>query len=288
LEHLQQLMDETVAALRDGQCARAIALVDQLLMARPDESLFLCWRAWAFLGEGKKAEAWQDATRAFEHAGDEWKDYFLLALISAALNRKQQTHAAFQKAVELSNQELQTVEEYVTWQSSECAPKLAEAAAREALTRHPESARCWTALGHALDRQHRLTEAESCFKRALDLDPSSAQSQSLMTEFLILRGRDAEGASLAKIMEDGPLRDYALRAQKIVARRQALQKAFESEEYRQAARYKPNLKKEIWRGAALTIGITLYCLLAIWAVTVGMNVLLILPLVLLVWWWLRK
>lgn len=72
----------------------------------------------------------------------------------------------------------------------------AEALARNAVERVPESASAWRALGYALDAQERIDEALEAYGQSLVLDPDDGGALSSAAYLLSIRGRLYEALTL--------------------------------------------------------------------------------------------
>jgi len=255
-----RLVAELTDSLEKRDHVRTVALADQLLANFPDEPHFLWWRSIGLLAMGEPAAALEDATKAVTGNGEVYQYHLWVAYAAAGLGRKQQVREAFEKAVEVSVGAPEALAEYAVWMSSECGPKLAEDVARRAVAAGAEQPRSWAALGLSLWRQKRHTEAESCLKRALELDPECSFAQAVMADLLAGTGRRVEAAHLATLMDDGSANEFSEQIQQDAAEQQAWKRVLESDSYLAETRYQFNWKKEARRAVA-------------WGVVIGLIVL---------------
>ena len=190
--------------LMEGRYVRALAMIDQLLAAEPDNGTYRCWHSHALLGLGNLAEALKAARRAVRLAPDLLEGYLALAWSASRLGRKQEAQQAFEMALTLSNRHPDVLVEYANFLATDRAPALAEGIAREAADAAPASTEAWRALGWTLFRRHRHDEAETCLERALALAPSDAAAIVCMIDLMNHTGRHERAAELADRLRENP------------------------------------------------------------------------------------
>ncbi|MBN2474622.1 MAG: tetratricopeptide repeat protein [Pirellulales bacterium] len=201
---LRELSEQAFDALRRGDHVRAVAIADQLAAAAPDNPVVRAIRAQALLGADAGEEAVAEARRAVEL--DENNEYAqrLLGLAAWRAERLTLAQQSFERALKLSGRRPELLAEYAWFMASERGPRLAEAAAQEAVAADRGSSTAWAALGLAQYRLHRREEAEASLRQALKLDPNDFYAQSAMVVLLQESRRDRQAEALADLLQDVP------------------------------------------------------------------------------------
>lgn len=199
---IRNLIDEAYAALRDGDCVRALAIGDQLMVDAPDRAAVRAIRAQALLGSDTPQESYVEACRAVELAPDDEHAHLLLAMSAWRTARLGIAQDSFERAIELSGSKPATLSEYAWFMATERGPKLAKEAADAAVKADATSSTAWAALGLAQYRLHRRPEAEASLRRALELNPNDIYAQSAMVTLLQDRRQDGKAQALVGLLEE--------------------------------------------------------------------------------------
>jgi Tfp pilus assembly protein PilF len=190
--------------LREGRYPRAVAEIDQLLAAEPDNAVYRCWHSYALLGVDNAAEAVGAARKAVELDPKLVAGYVALAWAATRLGRRQEAQEALETALALSGREPAILVEYASFLATHRAPGVAEKVARQAVAALPHSADAWRALGWTLFRLHQHDEAQRCLDRALSLAPKDPETLICAIELLRHTGRHARAAALAQVLREDP------------------------------------------------------------------------------------
>jgi len=204
MSDFQDLCDDALTALRDGDYVRAVALADQLVAAKPDDAVVRGIRAQALLGADAGEDAVEEARRAVELDPNNRYGHRLLGLSAWRAGRLTLAQESFERAIELSGRRPELLAEYAWFMASERGPRPAERAAQQAIDADPESATAWAALGLAQHKLHRRREAEASLGRALKLDPNDLYAQGAMAALLQDLRRDPQAEALAELLGDVP------------------------------------------------------------------------------------
>jgi tetratricopeptide (TPR) repeat protein len=105
-------------------------------------------------------------------------------------------------AVELSGEEPRVVADFAFFLAAARGPRLAEAAANEAVCADHQCAAAWAARGLAQFRLRRRRAAEASLQRALELDPNDPYAQAVMLALLYDRRDHDRAAALARLLRD--------------------------------------------------------------------------------------
>ena len=143
---IEELSDQALDALRNGDHVRALAIADQLTAALPDNPVALAIRAQALLGTDAVAEALAEARRAVELDPQNQYAQRLLGLAAWRHERLTLAQSSLQRAVELSGRKPDLLAEYAWFMASERGPRLAEEAALEAVGADDGSSTAWAGL----------------------------------------------------------------------------------------------------------------------------------------------
>jgi len=200
----QDLCDDALTALRDGDYVRAVALADQLVAAKPDDAVVRGIRAQALLGADAGEDAVEEARRAVQLDPNNRYAHRLLGLSAWRAGRLSLAQESFERAIELSGRQPELLAEYAWFMATERGPRPAERAAQEAVDADPESATAWAALGLAQHKLHRRREAEASLGRALKLDPNDLYAQGAMATLLQDLRRDPQAEALAELLKEVP------------------------------------------------------------------------------------
>ena len=201
---IEELSDQALDALRQGDHVRAVAIADQLTAALPDNPVVRAIRAQALLGADAGEEAVAEARRAVELDSHNQYAQRLLGLAAWRAERLTLAQSSLEQAVELSGRKPELLAEYAWFMASERGPRLAEQAAQEAVGADDGSSTAWAALGLTQYRLHRRPEAEASLRRALELNPNDLYAQSAMVVLLQDQRKDAKAQALAHLLEDTP------------------------------------------------------------------------------------
>jgi Tfp pilus assembly protein PilF len=199
---IQILIDEAYAALRDGDCVRALAIGDQLMVDAPDRAAVRAIRAQALLGSDTPQESYVEACRAVELAPNDERAHLLLAMSAWRTARLAIAQDSFERAIAISGSRPAMLSEYAWFMATERGPKLAKEAGEAAVEADANSSTAWAALGLAQYRLHRRTEAEAALRRALELNPNDIYAQSAMVTLLQDRRQDGKAQALVGLLEE--------------------------------------------------------------------------------------
>jgi Tfp pilus assembly protein PilF len=203
-DKIRQTIDEALAALRQGDDVRAVALTDQLATALPGDPVVRAMRAQALLSGETADEAFEEARRAVELDDDNEYAQRLLGLAAWRAERLSVAQRALERAVELSGRRPEILADYAWFMASQRGPKLAMNAAREAVEADENSSTAWAAMGLTEWRLRRRREAETSLRRALRLNPNDLYAQSAMLVLLQDKRQDAQAEALAELLQDIP------------------------------------------------------------------------------------
>jgi Tfp pilus assembly protein PilF len=201
---IQQLTEQALSALRQGNHVRALAIADQLSPVAAGDPNVHVIRAHALLRLGTRDEALEEARRAAELDPHNENTHLLLGMAAWETNRLTLAQESLERAVELSGRRPFFLEEYAWFMVSERGPRLAREAAEAAVSAEQSSSTAWAALGLALFRLRRFREAEKALRRALRLEPGNVRAQSAMVKVLQEKGQVDKAAALADVMQDIP------------------------------------------------------------------------------------
>jgi len=253
----RQLFDRACEALRSGQPARSLAMLDQLAAERPPMPSVPLLRSHVLLLLDNHEEALAEAERGVELAPRSDAAQRALARAAWRANRLSQAQQALEEAVRLAERSAESLADYAEFMACERGPRLGEQAAREALAADDRSATAWAALGIA---QHRLREqqpAEASLRKALDLDPGHARAQWGLAQLLRERGAFAEADTLAaELAKNRGAEGLAAEIRDEAARRRTVEKLYEkrAEEDADAAELRWHRYRLAAGGAVVAIG----------------------------------
>jgi len=199
---IEQLAEEALEALRTDDFVRAVAIADQLTAIVPDDAAVRAIRAEALVKTEAGEDALAEARRAVELAPENHHLHVVLGLAAWQTERLTLAQQSFERAVELSGEEPRLVADFAFFMGAARGPRLAEAAANEALSGDPKCAAAWAALGLAQFRSRRRRAAEASLTRALELDPNEPYAQAVMLALLHDRHDDARALALARLLDD--------------------------------------------------------------------------------------
>jgi Tfp pilus assembly protein PilF len=199
---MSDLIEKALAALRNEQYARAVAIADQLAAEMPENPLVRAIRAQGLLYSDNPEAALPEAKKAVEL--DPANPHAQLLLAYAAWRSKQNTLAqeSFKAAVRFSDHESLFLAEFAWFLANERAPKIAETFAQTAIETDETSSTAWAALGLAQLRMHRRADAETSLHRAIELNPDDIYAQSAMVALLQDKGLDREAIKLASRLSE--------------------------------------------------------------------------------------
>jgi Tfp pilus assembly protein PilF len=203
-DKIRQTIDEALAALRQGDDVRAVALTDQLATALPGDPVVRAMRAQALLSGEMADEAFEEARRAVELDDDNEYAQRLLGLAAWRAERLSVAQRALERAVELSGRRPEILADYAWFMASQRGPKLALSAARQAVEADENSSTAWAAMGLTEWRLRHRREAEASLRRALRLNPNDLYAQSAMLVLLEDKRQDAQAEALAELLQDIP------------------------------------------------------------------------------------
>jgi tetratricopeptide (TPR) repeat protein len=207
-------------AIGRNQYVPALAMVEQLLAAQPQQARYLHWQSLCLLGLDNPAGALDAARQAVAADPQLAQAYLPLAWSARRLGRRQEAHDAFELALTLTHRDPAVLVEYADFLAAERAPTVAEPVARQAVAAAPSAPAGWRALGWTLMRLHKLDEAEACLRKALELAPGDAGSMICLAQLLNQTARPAEARDLARMLGwDPALADVAEELHRDSARR---------------------------------------------------------------------
>jgi len=199
---IEELTDEALAALEGGDYVRAVAISDQLTAVVPEDPAVRAIRAEALLKNEAGDEALAEARRAVELDARNHHLHTLVGLAAWRADKLTLAQESLERAVELSGEEPQVVADLAFFMAAARGPRLAEAAANEAICGDHKCAAAWAALGLAQFRLRRRLAAEASLKRALELDPNHPYAQAVMLAVLCDRRDNARAVGLARLLDD--------------------------------------------------------------------------------------
>ena len=199
---IHDLIDQAFTALNGGDYVRALALGDQIVAARPRRAVAHAIRAQALLRADSPGESLKEARRAADLAPDDEHAHRLLAMAAWRSERLALAQESYERAIKLSGRRPEILSDYAWFMVNQRGPKLAEAAAREAVEADAQSSTAWAALGLAQFRLRCRTEAEESLRRALTLNPNDIYAQSAMIAVLQDRRDDRGAEALAHLLQE--------------------------------------------------------------------------------------
>lgn len=257
MDHFQRQdeFDKATAALREGEFARALAALDQLVAVDPDHAPYRCVRAHALLLQGNPDDAIREAQRGITLSPQSAAAHQVLAWSAWQSNNLGLAQSAFSKLIELNDRSPQSLAEYAEFMACERGPKLGEDAAREALAADLGSATAWAALGISQHRMHRHAEAEESLRRALALDSDNPRAQWAMVQLLKDKGEYNQADALASFLKDNPGgEEFAETIHREALRRRAVTRLFERDGVAEAATARQRRLNRAGWGLALLLG----------------------------------
>ncbi|MCC6126374.1 MAG: tetratricopeptide repeat protein [Pirellulales bacterium] len=196
-QRIPNLIEQALAALRNEEYARAVAIADQLAVDLPENPLVRSIRAQGLLYGDNPESALDEARKAVDLDPINAHSQILLAYAAWRCERPTLAQSAFEAAVRFSDREPFFLAEYAWFLANRRTPKAAENAARNALEANESSSTAWAALGLAQFRMHRQAEAETSLRRALALNPEDIYAQSAMVALLNEQGQGERAQELA-------------------------------------------------------------------------------------------
>jgi Tfp pilus assembly protein PilF len=203
-QQIESLIQQALAAISRGDDVRAVAITDQLATELPDDALVRATRAQALLSGADAEAAFDEARRAVELDAQNALAQLLLGLAAWRTERLGLAQQSLVEAVRLSGRSARYLTQYAWFMAQERGPRLAEAAAREAIAADASSSTAWAALGLAKHRLHNNVEAEASLRQALRLDPNDIYAQSAMVVLLQHQRHDEQAVALSKLLEESP------------------------------------------------------------------------------------
>jgi Tfp pilus assembly protein PilF len=200
----EQLTDEAIEAIGRGDPVRAVAITDQLAASRPEDPVIRAIRAQALLFADAGEDALEEARRAVELDPTSYRAHNLLGIAAWRAGRLTLAQQSLEQALRSSGRKPALLIDYAWFMASERGPRLAEAAAKEAVDADENASTAWAALGLAQFRLHRRDEAEASLQQALRLDPNDPYAQSAMITFLQEKRDDARALALSRLLEEVP------------------------------------------------------------------------------------
>lgn len=200
----QDEFDRACGALREGEYARALALLDQLVAVDPDHAPYRSVRSHALLLQGNPEDALREAQRSIKLSPNSAAAHQVLAWSAWQAGQLSQAQGALAHLIELNDRSPESMAEYAEFMACARGPKLGEEAALAAITANEESATAWAALGIAQYRMHRTAEAEESLRRALRLDSNNPRAQWAMVQLLKDKGEYSQADALASFLRDNP------------------------------------------------------------------------------------
>ena len=219
-----KLFEQANDALAGGDYVRAVAIADQLTTGLPDN--FAAWLlcAESLLASGAAEEPLEAARRAVELDTRSEQAHRLLGLAAWRCEKLTLAQQSLERALELSSRRADLLAEFAWFMASERGPRLAEAAAHEAVEADEMSSTAWAALGLAEFRLHRHRQAEASLRRALALNPGDVYAQSAMAVLLQHQRKDSEAEALADRMAQMPGTEQLVESIREEARQRKLER----------------------------------------------------------------
>lgn len=225
---IRELTTEALDALTRDDNVRALALIDQIIAAAPDDAAARALRAKALLKSGTPSDAFEEARHATRLDPGSELAHTILGIAAWQTSRLSLAQEALERAVALSGRKPSSLDDYAWFMAAERQPRPAEQAALEAIAAHAESSTAWAALGLAQFRLHRRKEAEASLGRALKLDPNDPYAQSAMVTLLSDQRQNKKAVALTRLLEEVPGTEAQVRDVRAEAkRREVAQKLVE-------------------------------------------------------------
>jgi len=202
------MANEAVAAIRQGNRMRALALLDQLATKYPSRASIHALRADALKSFGEFAKAHDEARIAVGLDPNTIPGHQVLADTAWDLGHLLEAQHAYERILELEVDAAMLAEahtKYAMFMAYERAPRLAIKAARNAIDLNPQDADAWAALGMAQFRNRKNDEAERSVNEAIKLNPQSLHSYWVLANMYKWLGKDDQAQALAKLMADLPM-----------------------------------------------------------------------------------
>jgi tetratricopeptide (TPR) repeat protein len=257
-------------------------------------------RAQALLSMGSKEDALAEAEQVVELEPNRPEAHLVLAMAAWEQERLELTQRAFERGLELSDRAPELLARYAWFLACERGPRMAVETAEEALQMAPASVMARSALALAQLRQHKFRAAEQSVREATRLDPDDIHARSVELALLEQQGRINEAEALAEQLVDRPgLASLAASVKHEAKRRRLARKLLERGPIARAMRQRGTSSGEPGRtryaGANVVLGMFGAALLALaaavaifpmlrWQPALAGLLCLLIPLVLLLWW----
>ncbi len=199
---IQDLIHEAREALDRGNHVRAVAITEQLATIAPEDPAVSAIRAETLLMTDAGEEALEAARRAVELAPEDQHLRTVLGLAAWQSERLTLAQQSMERAVELSGEAPEVIADFAFFMAAARGPRLAEAAANEAVCADHRCAAAWAARGLAQFRLHRRRAAEASLSRALELDPNDPYALAAMLALLHQRHDVDRAVALAELLSD--------------------------------------------------------------------------------------
>ena len=137
--------------------------------------------------------------------------------------------------------------------AAERGPRLALAAASEAVRAANHSSTAWAALGMAQFRLHRNQEAEASLQRALALDADDPYAQSAMAALLHEKRHDRQAVGLTRLLENMPGTEHIVAGIREEAHRRQLAKRLVERDALPPVVFEFSVRRWVWPLAAVML-----------------------------------
>lgn len=184
-----------------GRKDEAEALVAKKLAEDPEDPDLLAVRALLYAGQGKVAEAEADLRKAIEVEPFHWSARSQLGNLLRANGRPDEAVAVYQQLLHIQPDDPGTLSSIGSI-LVDSDPKSAIPYLEEASRLAPGRSMYLTTLGVAYLKVGRLNEAESAFRRSIELDPDEPSARNNLGIVLTQRGKLDEAISVLRELLD--------------------------------------------------------------------------------------
>jgi tetratricopeptide (TPR) repeat protein/precorrin-6B methylase 2 len=160
-----------------------------------------CKLGWSCFWIARMDEALDWLQKAVVAAPVDWAAHFGLATVLRAKKQRDASRAAFERALQLSPDNLHCLSNLVACEIDSDRLDIAERYARRAIDLNPETSSSWSDLGMVLCTQDRFAEAIEAFEQAQRL-PSTSEANGDYVNFAICLLRSARTQRALVLLED--------------------------------------------------------------------------------------
>ena len=182
LHWIDQLVDEALSAIENGDNVRALAILDQVAAERPYDATVRWLRSKILLSMGNIEEALTEARLSSRMEPSNADAHFLLACAAWQLDRYELASESFESAIRMAVRDLEITVTYARFLAAYDDHRRAEATAYRAIELDDGNPTAWAALAAAQHGLKQHSTAISNCRRALKLDPDNTYARLVMDD----------------------------------------------------------------------------------------------------------